>query len=163
MYLQEYRHQKNKERIIDYINSHERVTKQDIIDYMKSGVPKDRTSRVTTLNLIKELEAAGRIKVLNKDDWRQGQSQYLVINDKNQFDWITEQIENIETMFTKDHPEEYRKGLDYLLHNLSRVHKYIKNENDRFILNEKIINTMLKIRYKKEGLLSKVDFPLKFT
>ena len=65
-------------------------------------VPKEYgTSRVPTLKLIKELEAAGRIKVLNKDDWRSGQAQFLIINDTSQFDWITGQIENIETMFRK--------------------------------------------------------------
>jgi hypothetical protein len=156
-------YQKSKKCIVDYIAGNERVSKQDVVDFMdpKCGkAPKEyRTSRVPTLKLISELESAGRIKILNKRNWRSGQSQYLVINDTNQFDLITEQIELNEIMFTKEHPEVSQRGLDCLLLNLGRVHKYIKNENDRFILNEKIINLMLKIRYKEDGLLSKVSPP----
>lgn len=156
-------YQKSKKCIVDYIAGNERVSKQDIVDYMdpKCGnVPQAyRTSRIPTLKLISELESAGRIKVMNKHNWRSGQSQFLVINDTNQFDWITRQIEFDEIVFTKEHPEVSQKGLDFLLLNLGRVHKYIKNENDRFILNEKIINLMLKIRYNEEGLLSKVSPP----
>ena len=99
----QHKYQKSKEYILKYIDIHERPSKQDVIDYMDSNeVPKEYgTSRVPTLKLIKELEAAGRIKVLNKDDWRSGQAQFLIINDTSQFDWITGQIENIETMFRK--------------------------------------------------------------
>lgn len=119
------------------------------------------TDEVPTLKLIKELEAAGRIKVLNKDDWRSGQAQFLIINDTSQFDWITGQIENIETMFRKEHPEYYQKGLDLLVINLGRIHRNIKNENDRFVLNEKTINAMMRIRYQKEDkdLISDLGIP----
>lgn len=119
---------------------------------MKSEeVPEEyRTWRVQTRNLVKELEDADRIRIQNKNGWESGQTQFLIINNKNRYNWIIQQIEGWEQMFTKEHPEFRHRGLDLLLITLGRVHKYINNENDRYFLTEKIINAMMRIRYKKK-------------
>lgn len=122
-------------------------------------VPKEfKTSRMTTIKLINELEESGRIEVLRGegDEWRQGQPHYLMVNDKSWFDYISGQITNIGD-FLREHPETQERMLNLLLINLARVLKYIDNENDKQWLNQEIINALLKIRYKTDkDLASKV-------
>jgi hypothetical protein len=157
------KHEKCKQHVLDFIGGHEPCSKEDVINFMKSdSVPKEyRTWRVQTRNLIKELEEADRVKVQNKNGWESGQAQFLILNNKNRYDWLNGQIENIEQMFSKEHPEYSRKGVDLLLFTLGRDHKFINNENDRYVLTEKIINAMMRIRYKKDDkdLLSDLWIP----
>ncbi len=130
-----------------------------------------RTSRVTTLNLIKELESGGRIKVL-KEGWRQGQSHHLVFNDKNEFDKVNERLSNIAKRIEKLKKDEteitlpLKKGgsvsipantLDLV--NLCLLVRYtsqfIKNESDQQVLYNKILQLMVNISIKSLPRLTK--------
>jgi hypothetical protein len=150
----------SKDYILKFIRSADKPTKNDVIDYMSSKkVPqkKFRTSRMTTIGIINELEASGRLKVLKPEGWRQGQPYHLVANDSSDFVRISEQLTNLESML-RQHPQLEAQDhlLNLLLINLARANKYIKNEGDKQTLNQKIIDLLLKIRYKKSGLASQV-------
>jgi hypothetical protein len=146
--------QESKELIVEYIRRHGgEATKNDVAKYMEKVEPEQyRTSRMTTYGLLKELEETRRIRALKGA--RKGQSHKLIYNDRNTFDEISEQITNIGTML-REHPESEDRMLNLVLINLARTHKYIKNENDKQSLNQRIIDLLLKIRYKR-GTLSKI-------
>ncbi len=149
--------QEIKDLIVNYIRDCDgKATKNKVADYMTTAAPqKYSISKVTTLGVIKELEESGRIKISKGE--RSGQSHYLSVVNESWFDRLTEQIENIGT-FLRGHPEEVgqERGLNLLLWNLARTHKYIKNQKDRESLIQKIIDLLLKVRYKKEGLADTV-------
>ena len=56
----------------------------------------------------------------------------------------------------REHPEVQDRMLNLAIINLARTHKCIKNENDKQSLTQRIIDLLLKIRYKKEDLLSTI-------
>ncbi len=151
----------SKEYIVNFIRRTDKPTKNDVVDYMASKkVPekKFRTSRMTTIKIINQLEKSGRITVHKTVGWRRGQPHYLTANDKSDFIEIMEQITNIGIML-REHPEAEDRCLNLVLINLARANKYIKDENDKQTLNQRIIDLLLKIRYKEDGLESKVDPP----
>jgi hypothetical protein len=151
--------QKSKDLIIDYIKIRDgEATKNNVVDYMECKdvrypFPKEYeqygTTRVTTYSILKELEEAGRIIVIK--GVKNGQRHKLIYNDRNTFDHISGQITLIGTAL-HHHPEQEAQDfyLNQLLINLARVLKYIKNENDKQTLNQKILNALLKIRYKTD-------------
>ena len=106
-----------------------------------------KTSRTTTYGILRDLKDEKRITVI--EGTRNGQRHKLIYNDRNNFDHISGQITNIED-FLREHPETHERMLNLLLWNLARANKYIKNENDKQYLNQKIINSLLKIRYKTD-------------
>ena len=144
--------------IVRYIRARNgKATENDVVHYMeKSKEVKevDRASRVTTLKIIDKLEGT-RIKIMKGE--RKGQRHYLIVDDNSEFVRIADQIENIGIML-REHPEQEAQDrcLNLLLIWLARTHKYIKDEGDKQTLNQKIINLLLKIRYKREGLSSEV-------
>jgi len=146
--------QESKELIVEYIKKRNgQANKNDVARYMEDEVKKEeyRTSRMTTYGILKELEEAKRIRAVKSA--RKGQSHKLIYNDRNDYDQIAEQITNIGTML-REHPEAQDRMLNLAIINLARTHKYIKNENDKQSLTKRIIDLLLKIRYKKEDLLS---------
>ncbi len=124
-------------------------------DYMTSAKVDQtyRISKVTTLGVIDELEESGRIKVSKGE--RSGQSHYLSVVNESWFDRLTEQIDNIGTHL-REHPETKERMLNLLIISLQRANKYIKNENDKQALIQRIVGELLKIRYDKEGLADTV-------
>jgi hypothetical protein len=156
----------SKEKILKYIEEHDgKKMKQDVVDYMSSEAA---SSRVPTLNLIKELESENRIKVKGK---RQGQSHFLSINRDNDFDLITKKLILYKQMIEKftftevvkprkgrpwtwtTDEEVVRFGLEKLLVRTSKIPIL----QDAEILYKKIIDlsttlTLKKARAMKESL-----------
>lgn len=147
--------QESKELIIEYVKKRDgEATKNNVAKYMEKVKQEQyRTSRMTTYVLLKELEEAKRIRAVKGA--RTGQSHNLIYNDRSDFDQIANQITNIGIML-HEHPEAEDRMLNLALINLAKTHKYIKNEKDKQSLTQRIIDLLLKIRYKKEGLLSTV-------
>lgn len=75
-----------------------KATKNDVVAYIDSKeVPeKFRISRVTTLNVIKELELSKQIKVRKGE--RKGQSHFLIFNDNSAFNVIDKQLQEINRL-----------------------------------------------------------------
>lgn len=93
----------SKDLVLKYIRKHGgKATKNNVVDYMSSDEVEEkfRTSRMTTWNMIKELEEGNRIKVKKKGE-RQGQSHYLIINDKSVFDQINNDLSSLENQIDK--------------------------------------------------------------
>lgn len=150
--------QETKDLIVEYVRQCAgKATKNGVAKYIYSKkVDKlHRISRITTLAVIKELAASGRIKILKGA--KPGQSDYLIVDPKSQFDHLAGQFTNIESMLGQ-HPEAENRLTNLVIINLARVDKYIKNENDRQYLNQKGLDLLLKIRYKtkNDGLASEV-------
>jgi hypothetical protein len=78
-----------------------KAIKNDVVNYMNSqDVPEEyRTSRVTTLNTIYQLEVTGIIKISKGK--RRGQSHHLFINSDNEFNRLLVQIEELEESLIK--------------------------------------------------------------
>jgi hypothetical protein len=155
--------QESKVLIIDYIKIRDgEATKNNVVDYMEGKdvqypFPKKqedfKTSRTTTYGILKDLKDEKRITVI--EGTRNGQRHKLIYNYGNTFEVILDQIENIGLMY-REHPEAKDRCLKLLTINLGRTVKYIKSEIDKQTLTEKIINTIFKIQYGEEDLLSKV-------
>ena len=148
------------------------ANKQQVIDHMTSSteVPAQfRTSRVTTLNLIDELDG-DRIRVLKRE--RKGQSDRLSINDKSRFDWIDQHLTKIAMAIKKmdeDKPEitlPLKKGgtismpsnmfeLIGLVGLAYHTSRQIKNESDQRLLNDKIPQAMVDMGIKTVGQFRK--------
>jgi len=142
--------------MIEYIAELDgKATINKVAIYMRDGVDDKYTlAKETVRGVIERFEESGRITV-QRD--KPGRPHYLRVVSESWYDRISEQIENIN-LFYKEHPDFPDRAINLLLMNLARVHKHIKNESDRHIMNEKIINSLLRIRYKKEDedLISKV-------
>ncbi len=168
--------QESKEIILKYIIERRgKATKNNVVDYMNSkDVPGEfRTSRMTTLDIIDELESDDRINVLKGE--RKGQSHYLIFNHESEFYQIDQELSKIEKVIDRL-PEVVEKtvkthkgltrdlsmeiGMWNLLDLLDRTSK-IPIEKDAQILYKKIIKLMLTLNYKRnkrflilQGLIS---------
>jgi hypothetical protein len=74
-----------------------KTTKTDVVKYMETVQPESiRTSRDTTRKILSDLESSGIITVSKGD--RRGQSHYLTINDKNEFNLIDKELSEIQNI-----------------------------------------------------------------
>jgi hypothetical protein len=137
-----------RQAVIDFITDNYGCTKTDVIKYMeKSSVHAAMmTTREILSNLIDE-----EIVIVEKVN---SQIHRLHLNTKTRFYWILEQISNMRLTFY-EHPNS-KKTKDLLsrltLLRLAETQKYIKNDDDKQLLTQKIIDLMLEYNYKKPGL-----------
>jgi hypothetical protein len=148
-------------------DKHGKATKNDVIKHMEKY-----SSRVPTLDMIKELEDTGIINV-DKSDNRRGQAHYLRINNENEFNQINQQISVIDFIidfiekpmdriirFIREHPElpenlredlifAYKRSIEKMLEFLL-VHTgdTISSEKSSQILYSKIIKSMQKLEHQ---------------
>jgi hypothetical protein len=144
---------KSKELIVEYVRQLDgKATKNKVAYYMEKGLSgsneKYGVGRVYTFDLLDDLVKSGRIKEVKSEAWRQGQAIYLMVNDDDDYRWLDGQIENIG-IHLHDHPETKERMINLLIINLQRANKYIKSETDRQALVKRIVDELLKIRYKK--------------
>lgn len=165
--------EESRDYVVKFIANHkEPVSKQAVIDYMGSEkVPAQyRTSRVTTLNIIKELESGGRIKVLKGT--RRGQSHRLIINDESQYKKISDDLLGLANTIKKNEIDRYKlllkrkgggkpihlSGLDgiilSLLFSLIIINGTIRSDADLRRLYWKVIALMSQVAAKKIEELS---------
>lgn len=149
------------------IDKQGKATKNDVIKHMEKY-----SSRVPTLDMIKELEDVGIIDV-DKGDNRRGQAHYLRINNENEFNRINEEISEIDLVIDtmeepmdfviklmrkrpelrQDLPEDMKfaykrsvqKMLEFLLVHTSDT---ISTEKSSQILYSKIIKLMQKVEHQ---------------
>ena len=161
--------EQSKDYLVKFIERSNKVSKQAVIAFMESDkVPaKFRTSRVTTLKVIRELET-DRIKVI-KEGWRRGQAQYLIINDKSHYRKISENLSALIDTVRKNEINRYklplkRKGgrpgeLDHLsgidgillnlLLSLIDINTKIHSGSDIRVLQSKVIDILVMVAGKK--------------
>ena len=136
-----------------------RPTKNNVVDYMnsKNFPDKIRTSRVTTLGIISEMENLGTIKIIKAGE-RRGQRHYIIINDKNELNQIHSMLSEID-MFTKTIYElvntkpnlpvldlGFVEPINFMLQVLlKRVNEIIPYQNNSSILYTKIVTLMLTV------------------
>jgi hypothetical protein len=144
-----------------------KATKNDVIKHMEKY-----SSRVPTLDMIKELQDTAIINV-NKNDNRRGQAHYLRINNENEFNQINQQLSVIDFIidfiekpmdriirFIRQHPElpqnlredlifAYKRSIEKMLEFLL-VHTgdTISSEKSSQILYSKIIKSMQKLEHQ---------------
>lgn len=142
-----------------------KATLNKVVDYMdfNEEVPsKLRTSRMTTLRLINELEKGGRIKILKGE--RQGQSHRLSINNNSEFKEINQQISKLEGYIDRlkivkkiEEPRKHKGHISvsdeefifmHILMTLVRIN-LLPFEKDSQILYRKIIRLMTALALKK--------------
>lgn len=163
--------EESKKLIVKFVADYDgNPTKNQVVDYMSSQAPAEfRTSRVTTLSIIDELDG-DRIRVLKGE--RRGQSHRLSINDKSRFDWIDQQltkiIMDIEKM-DKDKLEVTlplkKGGTVSMPSNLFKIinlctlayhtSRQIKNDSDQRVLNDKILQAMVSMGIKTVAQFAK--------
>ena len=91
---------KIKDLILEHIAENENCTKNDVVKYMKNYPdPLCRLTRVPTLAEINKFEEFQKINVSKGS--RQGQAHRLNINDKNKFNQIKIELEEIEPFINK--------------------------------------------------------------
>lgn len=154
--------EERRQIIINFIREHDRCTKTQLVEYMDGTAKGERSpihgAMMTTRGDLEELINGEDMLIIVKKDPKNSQIHYLHLDTKTDFYKITDQITNIGMML-RQHPEQEAQDhcLNLLLINLARVNKYIKNQGDKQTLNQKIINLLLKIRYKRSGLASAVN------
>ena len=102
------------------------ATKNDVIKYMEKY-----SSRVPTLDMIKELEDTGIINV-NKNDNRRGQAHYLTINHNNEFNRINKELSEIELII-----DTIEAPMDNILKVIRKRERILRGSRDE--LHENII------------------------
>jgi hypothetical protein len=153
--------EERRQIIINFIREHDGCTKTQVVEYMDGTAKGERSpihgAMMTTRGDLDELINGEHKLVIMKKDPKNSQIHYLYLDTKTVFYKITEEITGIESML-RHHPEQEAQDnlLNLLLIRLARADKYIKNEGDKQTLNQKIINLLLKIRYKRSGLASQV-------
>lgn len=158
-------YEKTKELIEQYIyDSKGEATQNDVVHHIEKAPKQVRTSRVTTIGLIEELEKGHRIKISKGE--RQGQSHRLSTNTKSQFNRFNQNLPAIEK-----HIEELQtmgREADLIMWNLLFKLDVVNRtlfEKDAQILNQKILKLLLLLVRKKvestPGLSQKNDIPKK--
>ena len=153
--------EENKEKIRNFIIKKDgKVTKNNVVDYMeKEG--EDGSSRVTTLKMIDDLESAGIIEVLRGK--RQGQSHYLRINTKNEYNRISEELSKIEKIVDvmqdpvdrilklrgEEDDTNYNLPEFRILRNLDFVQEYYNSMDN--MLDVLLCHTTIKVHSEKEA------------
>ena len=164
--------EESKKLIVKYIADYNgNPTKNQVIEYMNSHAPAEyRTSRVTTLSIINELDG-DRIRVMKGG--RRGQGHHLSLNDKSQFDWLMHELSKIEKRIEKmkhEEPEMRFKIKDGSTKSIPsssltiatlcviayHTSRRIKNESDQRVLNDKILQLMIKVGIKNLEHLSEI-------
>jgi predicted transcriptional regulator len=144
-----------------------KATKNDVVKYMEKD-----SSRVPTLDMIKELEDTGIINV-DKGNKRRGQAHYLVINNENEFNRINQEISEIDLIIdTMEQPMDdiirlirkrpelrqdlrediifaYKRSIERMLEFLLvYTSDVISSEKSSQILYSKIIKSMQKLEHQ---------------
>lgn len=116
---------KVKDLILEYIAENENSTKNDVVRYMKNYHDRScRLTRVPTLDEINKFEKFGIINVSKGD--RQGQAHHLSINDKNKFNQIKIELEEIEPFIKKTNVYFTR----WLIEDLEEINELSGNEGE---------------------------------
>lgn len=157
--------QESKKLIVEYVRENdEKLTENELIKYIETeALPEEfRLSRVIALRTIHELEGSNRIKLLKPKGWRSGQSYRVAINDQSWFQEITENLSGLRKdilrlnsnptwrsnrKLNRQNERLMQQILDELLINLRSVRMYIKDQDDRQTLNDKILDYMLGARF----------------
>jgi hypothetical protein len=147
-------------KILDYVrqnslDNESKLTKSDVMRHMKDA--RMMTTHKTTIELIKE----GKIKMVKPKDKPYSQTDYLVINEENEFNKIYNSFSEIEKIIKKlmdvgpkTLPVDILVRLvsTYIVSTkalvdclLIRINTKNHSEKDAFILNKKAINLMGKI------------------
>ena len=153
--------------IVQYIQDNDcKVSKNNVVDYMQSDKVKldFRLAKVAVYNAINRLIAAERIRICSEGR-RKGQTHYLGINRKNNFDQIIKYVSDIDNDITildrdynpirktKDVVEAIKmydgiwtpnvdKYTKYLRILQSRIKNEINTNTEKRICYERIVNTM---------------------
>lgn len=153
--------------IVQYIESNDcKVSESDVVRFMKSDKVEHHLtlSKVTVHKAIDRLIVAKRIRICNEPE-RRGQTHYLGINRKNNFDQIIKFVSDIDNDITildrdynpirktKDVAESIKmydgiwtKSVDsytkFLRISLSRIKNEINTDTEKRICYERVVNTM---------------------
>ena len=153
MYSHHKDYKKIKELIEQYISdSKGEATQNDVVHYISGmqDVPQNqKTSRVITIKLIKELEAGGRIKVSKGE--RQGQSHRLRINIESLFNKYSQNLPDIQKLI-EDLEIPLGREADLIMWNFLFKLDFVNRlpfEKDAQILNQKILKLLLLLAAKK--------------
>ena len=155
--------------IVQYVEDNDcKVSESDVVRYMKSDKIEQHLtlSKVTVHKAIDRLIGVERIRICNKGR-RQGQTHYLGINRKNNFDEIIKFVSDIDndiTILDRDHnpirikdiaeainkyDSSWTPNIDYrtklLRMLLSRIKKDINADTEKRVCYEHVINAMDRI------------------
>jgi hypothetical protein len=107
--------------------------------------------RLTALKKIANLKERDIVVDLKR---KQNSFSCLIVKDENEFKWIVEHLSKIEKFNrepTKSKPQKKARH-DFIIHDLLlalfRTNTRIKSQDDRQVLNQRIIELMLEIRFK---------------
>jgi len=145
-----------RQAVIEFIGGHDGCTKSDVVKYMDQTAEGEKSSvhaaMMTTREILKDLVDEDKVTVEKINS----QIHRLHLNKKTRFYHTLEELSNMRSMY-HERPKESKELLSRLvLHRLAEVQKYIKNEDDKQLLTQKIIDLGLELVYKKQGLWHRI-------